>query len=136
MKRKKILNIIHTNAVDPKTHLPHPMTRLESAFEEAKIRIAEDEPAEKQIQPIIKKLSPILPIKFEVKEILVKIGSLYAAKSYSAIKSFGKMMKDEWQNDGSWICQVEIPGGLEEDFYDKLNSLTHGSVETKVINTR
>ena len=45
-------------------------------------------------------------------------------------------MKDEWQNDGSWICQVEIPGGLEEDFYDKLNSLTHGSVETKVINTR
>ena len=33
IKRKQIINIIHRNGVDPKTHLPHPINRLENAME-------------------------------------------------------------------------------------------------------
>jgi len=39
IKRKKILNVIHLNGVDPKTHLPHPIVRLENALEEAKRKL-------------------------------------------------------------------------------------------------
>ena len=40
-KRKRIVNIIHINSVDPKTHIPHPITRIENAMEVAKIKIDE-----------------------------------------------------------------------------------------------
>jgi len=135
-KRKQIINIIHTNGVDPKTHLPHPPQRIENAFVEAKFHVDEFKSVQEQVQEALKKLRPILPIKFEVKEIAVKIPSEFAAKSYQVLNSFGTKLKEEWLNDGSLSTVLEIPGGLENDFYDKLNSLTHGNVETKVLRTK
>jgi predicted KAP-like P-loop ATPase len=41
--------------------------------------------------------------------------------------------KEEWENDGSWIGIVEIPGGLQDKFYTELSGLTHGEVETKLL---
>lgn len=135
-KRNRIIDIIHKNGVDPKTHLPHPASRLENAFKEANIRIDEYKTAEDQIQDILKELRAVLPIKFELKEVAVKIPPEYAAKSYSTVKMFGTMLREEWQTDGSWSVVIELPAGLETDFYDKINSLTHGNVETKVLNTK
>lgn len=135
-KMKKLLNIIHRNAVDPKTHLPHPLTRLNNAFEEAKIKIDEHKKAEDQVQDVLRRLRSVLPIKFEIKEIQIHLTPTHAAKSYSAVKEFGDIIKDEWQDDGSWLAVVQIPGGMEQEFYDRLNSITHGEMETKIINTR
>ena len=135
-KKKRIVNFIHTNGVDPRTGLPHPITRIENAFEEAKIHIDEFKPQEQQIDEILKKLRVILPIKFEIDEIEIKIPAIYAAKMYSVVKSFSKIIKDEWLNDGSWKCVVEIPAGLKQDFFDKLNSMTHGEIETKILKTK
>jgi len=135
-KKKRIINFIHTNGVDPKTGLPHPITRIENAFEEAKIHIDEFKPQEQQIDEILKKLRVILPIKFEIDEIEIKIPASYAAKMYSVVKSFSKIIKDEWLNDGSWKCVVEMPAGLKQDFFDKLNSMTHGEIETKILKTK
>lgn len=135
-KRKQILNLIHRNGVDPKTHAPHPLTRLENAFEEAKIHIDEYTPVEKQVQDILKKLQPILPIKFEVKELAVKISPEFAGKAYATVKSYGTLIKEEWQSSGYYVATIEIPGGLEEEFYDKLNNVCHGNAEVKVIKTK
>ena len=62
------MEIIHRNGVDPKTKLPHPIQRLENAFEEAKIKIDERRSAEDQVKEILDKLRPVLPISFEKKE--------------------------------------------------------------------
>ena len=88
---------------------------------------------QEQLQDALKKLRVIMPIKFEVKEIVVKVPAQFAAKSYQVLNSFGTKLKEEWQNDGSLVTVLEIPGGLENDFYDKINSITHGDVETKVL---
>ncbi|MFH1650347.1 MAG: ribosome assembly factor SBDS [Candidatus Woesearchaeota archaeon] len=135
-KHKRILDIIHTNAIDPKSGLPHPMQRLENAFKEAKVHIDEQKKAEDQVQDILKKLMPVLPIKFAVKDIEVHLPSQYAAKCYGTMGQFGKIKKDSWLNDGSWMGVVEIPAGLQNDFYDALNKQTHGTVDTKVLETR
>ena len=132
-KKKQIINLIHRNAVDPKTHLPHPPARIEAALEEAKVRVDEFADVNKQMQDALKKIRPILPIKFELKEIAIKVPADYASKSYPVVKSFGKLIRDEWQKDGSWVAVIELPGGLEEDFYGKLNALCHGEVETKIL---
>jgi len=135
-KKKRIINFIHVNGVDPKTGLPHPVTRIENAFEEAKIHINEFKSEEKQIDEILKKLRIILPIKFEVDEIELKIPAAYAAKMYSIVKGFSKIIKEDWLNDGSWKCVVDISAGLKQDFFDRLNSMTHGEIETKILKTK
>ena len=135
-KKKRIIALIHRNGVDPKTHLPHPPNRIEAALEEAKFHVDEFGDVNKQMEEALKKIRPILPIKFEVKEIAIKIPGDYAAKSYPIIQQFGKKLKEDWQTDGSYVAVVEIPGGLEEDFHNKLNALCHGNMETKVLNTR
>jgi len=135
-KRKQIVEIIHKNGVDPRTHLPHPTNRIESAMEEAKVNIDEFKRAEDQVEEVLEKLRPILPIRFEVDEIAIKIPSEFAVKTYSVVKSSAKILREEWQNDGSWVCVVEIPAGLREDFFNKINKATKGNVETKIIKTR
>ncbi|MBU1975310.1 MAG: ribosome assembly factor SBDS [Nanoarchaeota archaeon] len=132
-KKKRILELIHINAVDAQTGLPHPMTRLENAWAEAKIRVDDNKKAEDQIHDIVTVLRPILPIKFDVKRIEVHVPATYAAKMYPTIKNFGKFKKEDWLNDGSWKVIVEIPAGLQDEFFDELNSKTHGSVETKIL---
>jgi len=135
-KKKQIINIIHRNAVDPKTHTPHPPQRIEAALEEAKFHVDEGKDVNKQVEDALKVLRPILPIKFEIKEIAAKIPPEFAAKSYPILDSFGKKLKEDWQTDGSLVAVLEMPGGLEEDFHNKLNALCHGNVETKVLNVK
>jgi len=132
-KKRQIINIIHRNGVDPKTHLPHPPQRIENAFEEAKFHVDEFRPVQEQVQEALKKLRPILPIRFETKEIAIKIPPDYAPKCYSTVKQFGTMLREEWQTTGHWIAVVELPGGMESDFYDRLNKICHGNLESKVL---
>ena len=132
-KRKQIISIIHRNGVDPKTHLPHPPQRIENAFEEARVHVDEFMPVQAQVQEALKKLRIILPIKFEIKELAIKITPEYAPKCYSTIKQFGTILREEWQTNGNWVAVVELPGGMESDFYDKLNKICHGNIESKVL---
>ena len=70
------------------------------------------------------------------REIAVKISPEYAAKAYSTVKKYGSILKEEWQNSGYWVGVVEMPGGMEEEFYEKLNNICHGDVEAKVLKTK
>ncbi|MBL7147862.1 MAG: ribosome assembly factor SBDS [Nanoarchaeota archaeon] len=135
-KKKKIINLIHANAVNPENNLPHPITRIEIAMHDAKVKIDEFKSAEEQIKDVIDKLRPIIPIKYEVREIAVKIPAQYSGKSFSVLKRYGKMLKEEWGNDGSLLVALEIPGGLQMELIDKLNDLTKGSVDVKIMNVR
>jgi len=132
-KRKQIISIIHTNGVDPKTHLPHPPQRIENVFIEAKFHVNEFKSVQEQVQEALKKIRPILPIRFEIKELAIKIPPEFAPKCYSTVKSFGTILREEWQSNGNWIVVVETPGGMENDFYDRLNRICHGSLESKVL---
>lgn len=132
-KLNKITDIICRNAVDPRTHLPHPRTRIENAMSEARIKVDEIKDAEDQVQEIVDKLRSILPIKLAIKEIQVKFPATYAGKAYSSVARYAKIISENWQSDGSWIGIVEIPAGIQNEFFDALNKLTKGEVETKIL---
>ncbi len=133
-KRRKIIEIIHRNAIDSKTGLPHPPQRIESAIEEAKVKIDEHKSAEEQIEDILKKIRLIIPIRFETRQIAVKVSANHAGLGYGVLKRY-KLIKDEWQNDGSLIAVVEIPAGIQEEFFNALNKATHGEIESKIVKT-
>ncbi|MBN1156749.1 ribosome assembly factor SBDS [Candidatus Woesearchaeota archaeon] len=135
-KLKQITYVIHSNGVDPKTQLPHPIQRIETALKEVKFQVDENKPAQTQVRDALKAIRTILPIKFEIKEIRVVVPAIHAPKCYSALHSIGQVIEEKWQNDGSLMTVVEIPGGLEEDFYEKINKIAHGDMEAKVLKIR
>ena len=135
-KRKEIINYIASNAYDPKTNSPHPPQRIENAMNEAKVRIDVNKPAEQQAHDVVKQLVSNLPIKFEIREVNVRIPSQYAGKSYSTIKQFGKVIQENWESNGTLNITIELPAGLQEDFELALNSLAKGTVEMKIVGSK
>lgn len=133
LKKRKLVNIIHRNAIDPKTKLPHPIQRIENAFEEAKIKLNELKSVEDQVNDVIKKLQPILPIKFDHKKIEINIDAAHSHYVFQLAKKFGTIKENKWLNDGSWYGIVEIPAGLQNEFFDELNNATHGKANTKIL---
>ncbi|MGM5482835.1 MAG: ribosome assembly factor SBDS [Nanobdellota archaeon] len=131
-KKKQILQMIQVNCIDPKSGNPIPANRLELAMDEAKIKITEHKSAEKQMNEIVKKLRPVLPIKIEKLQLKMNIPAIYAAKSYSTIKGMGSVQKEDWLNDGSLSIMMNIPAGLKNEILDKINNITKGEAEIKV----
>jgi len=135
-KKKQIIELIHKNGMDPRTKAPHPISRIEAALDQAKIHVDEFKPADQQLNDILKKIKPIIPIKFETKEIQVIIGPQYASKCHNIVKGMGNVLKDEWIADGSWLVVVEVSASAEVDLYEKVNNNTHGSAEFKILKTK
>ncbi len=132
-RRKKIIEIIHVNSINPQNNLPHPVTRIQNAMEEAKVRIDDRRSAEDQVHDILKKLNVILPIRFEQKHLQIHIDEKYAKKYFKDIRKYGKILKEEWLSDGHYLCTVEVPSGLYTDLIDELSRKTHGGVDIKVM---
>ena len=132
-KRKQIVNIIVMNAINPQTMTPHPPERIESAMDEAKVRIDPFKAADVQIKDILDALRPIIPIRFEKVKIAIRVpGDIYA-RIYGDIKSMATLLKEEWQPNGAWIGLVEVPAGLQTEFLEKLNNKAHGNLESKIV---
>jgi len=132
-KRKAIANIISKRGVNPQTGLPHPTDRILRAMDEAKVKIELEKRVEEQIDNVLKGIQTIIPIKFEKVQIAVKIPPSFAGKASSIMRSFGSLLKEEWSSNGSYISLIEIPAGIQQEVYDRLNNLTHGQVEVKII---
>ncbi len=132
-RRKQIVAIISRRAVDPHTGLPHPPQRIEGALGETKVHIDPFKSAEQQLPEVLEALRVILPLKFETRRIAVKIPATHAGRAIGTVKSFGGVEKEEWLKDGSWVVVVKIPAGIQPEFFEKLNDLTKGEVETKVL---
>jgi ribosome maturation protein SDO1 len=131
-KKKKILALIQRNAIDPKTKLPHPLTRIENAFEMAKFHIDEFKTAEEQVGDVVKKLRAILPLSIEHVVLRINVPPQQAHQAYGVLKKLGTIRQEAWGSDGSLVIKLEIPAGLQEEVMDKLNSMTHGGVDIQL----
>lgn len=132
-KRKRVIDVIVKNAMDPKTKAPHPRQRIELAMDEAGVHIDPFKPVDQQVKIAVDALRPIVPISMEQVRISVKISPQYIGKAYGIARNYGVLEREDWQSDGSWIGIVKIPAGMQTDFYDKLNDVTKGNVETRIL---
>lgn len=130
-KRKQIVSYIHQSFVDPKTHVPHPILRIEAAMEQARVSVDPHKRAEDQAKDVVDALRAILPLKSEVSKLIVRVPPQYAGQSYSVIKSTGELKGEEWLSDGSLKVTIEMNAGLKGTFMDRLGSVTKGTAEVK-----
>jgi len=132
-KLKQIITIITKNAINPQNKKPHPYQRIEKAIDEAHIKIDLMKNAEEQVDDVVKKIQSIIPIRMEQAELAIKIPTSFTAKGYNIVAQLSQIKKEEWQSDGSWVAVVSLPAGLQMELIDKLNKLTHGRVQTKLL---
>jgi ribosome maturation protein SDO1 len=133
-KRRQVITFIARNAVNPQTGHPHPPARIERAMEEARVNIDPFKHLDEQVKETVKALRPLLPIRFEELRLAIRIPADFAAKAYGDIAAGSTMEKDEWQKDGSWVCVVRIPAGIQGEFYDLINKLSKGEGQVKILN--
>jgi ribosome maturation protein SDO1 len=132
-KRKRIVEYIARNAMDPQTRAPHPPGRIETAMEEAKVHVDPFKSVEAQVPGVMDAIRPLIPIRFDKVRIAVKVSGENYGRCYEDFRHFGKITKEEWQKDGSWIGVVEMPAGLQNDFLEKISNKTHGEADTKLL---
>jgi len=129
-KFKQVVDFLVRNSVEPVSGRPYTPDRIESVLKEAGVNITNN-PIESQIKGILEKISPIIPIKVETKKIKLTIPAQYTGAAYGIIQTYKE--SEEWLDNGDLKCIISIPVGLQMDFYDKLNSLTHGAVLSEEI---
>lgn len=129
-KFKQIVDFLVSNAVDPQTGNPHTPERIKNALEQSHVNI-KNEPVENQIKDMLLEISKIIPIKIETKKVKINIPAIHTGKVYGIINQYKE--QENWLDDGSLEVVVSVPAGMIMDFYDKLNSVTHGSALTEEV---
>ena len=133
-RKKQLIDMIHRMAINPTNGLPHPITRIEAALDQAKIHLSEHKSVEDQVNDIISKLRPIIPLKVEMRVLIITVAASDIGKTNHYIRNNSKVLKEDWNSDGSWRTKVEIPAGVQQDIIDKLNGLTHGNIQIDIEN--
>ncbi|HKZ45309.1 MAG TPA: ribosome assembly factor SBDS [archaeon] len=132
-KRAQIADIISKRGVNPQTNSPNPPQRVLGAMEKAGVNVDPFLDAEMQIEKVLKAIKPIIPISLQKVTIQLKIPAQFAGKSYTVLKNYGKVVSEQWLNDGSLQISLQILAGIQEELYQKISSLAHGQFESKII---
>lgn len=121
---KQVIDLVLRNAVDQNGR-PYTEERIRKAINEVHFSF-DNRPAEQQMPALIEKLTTIIPIRVETKKIKLTIPARFSAQVYGLLKDYKE--SEEWLSNGDLEVILNIPSGLQIDFYDKLNSVTKGSV--------
>jgi len=126
-RKKQIIDFLVRNAIDSRTGRPFTPDIIDSALKQAGAKI-DKQPADKQIKNIIDSLRTIIPIKIETKKIKVVIPAMHTGRAYGVVQEYKE--SENWLGNGDLEVILNIPVGIQTDFYDKLNNITHGSAVT------
>lgn len=126
-KRKQIVQLISKSFVDPRTHLPHPPSRISGAMDEVRIIIDPFKRAEDQTRGVIDAIRKIIPLRSENLTLSVIVPSIYAAQSYGLLKNAGSFKSEQWFEDGSLNVLLEINAGMKGSLLDRIGAMTKGT---------
>ena len=80
---------------------------------------------------LVHKLKEIIPIKIETKKIKLTIPARFTGQVYGVLGEYKE--SEEWLPNGDLQVIVNVPSGMQIDFYEKLNGVTHGAVVSEEI---
>ncbi len=109
--RQKIIHHIHSQAVDPKTKSPHPITRIELALNESRYSVDPFKKLDLQIKDAVEKLKVLIPLSFETVRLAFKIPGTGYGTSQRILRQY--QVKEGWLEDGSWACVIDCPAGMK-----------------------
>lgn len=132
-KKKQIIETISREAINPQTNTPHPPTRIAQALEDAKFHVDPFKSVSEQIEPALKALRPLIPIRLEKTKLAVRlVGDAYG-RLYGDLVKTGYIIKEEWGNDGSWMGILEVPSGLQSEVMDSITRKAKDNAQIRIL---
>ncbi len=128
-KKRQIVEYINKNFVDPKSHMPHPISRINAVLDEARVAIDPFKRLDDQLKNIIEALRKIIPLKSEILELTVTVPSQFSGQSFSVFKTIGEIKSEQWLADGSLQVILSINAGMKSSFLDRIGTATKGSAQ-------
>jgi ribosome maturation protein SDO1 len=128
-KKRQIVEYINKNFVDPKTHMPHPISRISTVLDDARVAIDPFKRLDDQIKNIIEPLRKLLPLKSEIVELTVTVPAQFSGQSFSVFKSIGDIKSEQWLSDGSLQVVLNLNAGMKSSFLDRIGTATKGSAQ-------
>jgi ribosome maturation protein SDO1 len=128
-KKRQIVEYINKNFVDPKSHMPHPISRINAVLDEARVAIDPFKRLDDQLKNIIEPLRKIMPLKSEILELTVTVPSQFSGQSFSVFKTIGEIKSEQWLSDGSLQVILSINAGMKSSFLDRIGTATKGSAQ-------
>ncbi len=131
-KRKRIIDLIFRRCINPQTGKPHPPQRIELAMVEAKVHIDPFKNVEEQYKAVVEAIKKIIPLRVEYRDYVIRVPIEYAGKARAMVLSSCDLKKEEWSSN-YWYAEIEMLAAMEEEIFSKLNTVTHGNVESKLL---
>jgi ribosome maturation protein SDO1 len=128
-KKRQIVEYINKNFVDPKSHMPHPISRINAVLDEARVAIDPFKRLDDQLKNIIEPLRKIIPLKSEILELTVTVPAQFSGQSFSVFKTIGDIKSEQWLSDGSLQVILSINAGMKSSFLDRIGTATKGSAQ-------
>ena len=125
-KIRQVVALIIKNASDQHGR-PYTEERIKTAIHDIHYSF-DNRPVEKQMNDVINKLKEIIPIKIETKKIKLRVPARFTGQVYGMLLEYKE--SEEWLSNGDLEAVMNIPAGLIIDFYDKINSVTHGAIQS------
>jgi ribosome maturation protein SDO1 len=101
-------------------------------MDDARVSIDPFRNTDEQIKEIIEQLRSIIPLKSENMLLEILVPAQFAAQSYTVLKSFGTLKKEEWQSNGALKVILDIPAAARANVMDRLGSVTKGTASIEV----
>jgi len=131
-KRAEMVNYIHKYYIDPRTKTPHPVVRIENAFEELKINVDPDAPAERQLQEkVLKRLPEVLPVKKTEMCGTLTVPHAVLGQATGVIRKYAAISSENYTSDGC-VMEVSIVPGDYDTFMDELRDVTKGDYQFEI----
>ena len=128
-KKRQIVEYINKNFVDPKTHMPHPISRISTVLDDARVAIDPFKRLDDQIKNIIEPLRKLLPLKSEILELTVTVPAQFSGQSFSVFTSIGDIKSEQCLSDGSLQVVLNLNAGMKSSFLDRIGTATKGSAQ-------
>jgi len=128
--RGAIIHKISSTAIDPRSKMPHPPSRIETALEECRYSIDPFLSLDRQVNDAVKLMRPLIPLKFATARLAFRIPGVEYGSVQSVLREL--MIKEEWLPNGDWACVVEVPAGSKIDLMGDIAKRSKGSV-VKII---
>lgn len=122
--RRAVIGYIHNTYLDA-NNLPHPIARLESIPEQAKVHLDPNGSIQRQAEEIVKRMHGTLVFKKATAEYTVLLEHAYAKKCTGVIYKYCSDPKDTWDATGC-IWKLQISPREFDNFINELNKITQG----------
>lgn len=125
-----IIHKIASTAIDPRSQMPHPPSRIETALEESRYSVDPFLSIDRQVTDAIKVMRPLIPLKFATARLAFRIPGVEYGSVQGLLREL--VIKEEWLQNGDWACVVEVPAGSKIDLMGDVAKRSTGS-DVKII---